>query len=114
VGNGINNCFVPPHQQRQQQQTGGRKGPTNRGQKPQCDEQADSQPPRLTVETSIPNVNVNVNRLEELKITTTITNTGDETLKLLNDPCGVLDPFPRTVSVSPMLPALAHRLTVPR
>jgi len=92
VANGMNNCFVPPHQQRQQQQTGGRRGPTNRGEKPQCDEQADSRPPRLTVETSTPNVNVD--GLEELKVTTTITNTGDETLKLINDPRGVLDPFP--------------------
>jgi len=32
--------------------------------------------------------------LENLKVTTTVTNTGDETLKLLNDPRGALSPFP--------------------
>ena len=32
--------------------------------------------------------------MEDLKVTTAITNTGNETLKLLNDPCGVLNPFP--------------------
>ena len=35
-----------------------------------------------------------VNGLENLKVTTTVTNTGDETLKLLNDPRGVLNSFP--------------------
>lgn len=37
--NGINNGFVPSHQQRQQQQNVGRRGPHNRGQKPQREEQ---------------------------------------------------------------------------
>ena len=38
--------------------------------------------------------NVDVNGLENLKVITTVTNTGDETLKLLNDPHGVLYAFP--------------------
>ena len=41
--NGMNNGFVPPHQQRQQQ-SGGRRGPNNRGQKFQREEQTNSQP----------------------------------------------------------------------
>ena len=48
--------------------------------------------PSLTVKASVPNVQVD--GLEYLKVTTTVTNTGDETLKLLNDPRGVLSPFP--------------------
>jgi len=48
--------------------------------------------PGLTLKTSTPSVNVD--GLENLKVTTTITNTGDGTLKLLNDPRGVLDSFP--------------------
>lgn len=48
--------------------------------------------PSLTVKTSGPDVNVD--GLNSLKVITTITNTGDETLKLLNDPRGVLSPFP--------------------
>ena len=48
--------------------------------------------PGLTVNTSIPNVQVN--GLENLKVTTTVTNTGGKTLKLLNDPRGALSPFP--------------------
>ena len=48
--------------------------------------------PGLTLKTSIPNVNVD--GLESLKVITTVTNTGDETLKLLNDPRGVLESFP--------------------
>jgi peptidyl-Lys metalloendopeptidase len=48
--------------------------------------------PGLTVKTSIPNDNVY--GLENLWITTIIVNTGNRTLKLLNDPRGVLDPFP--------------------
>ena len=48
--------------------------------------------PGLTVKTSTPSTNVD--GLQNLKVTTTITNTGDEILKLLNDPRGVLDPFP--------------------
>ena len=43
MANGMNNGFIPPHQ-RQQQQNGGRRGPINRGQKSQRDEQANSQP----------------------------------------------------------------------
>ena len=37
---------------------------------------------------------VHVHGLDNLKVTATIFNTGDETLKLLNDPRGVLDSFP--------------------
>ena len=48
--------------------------------------------PGLTVKTSTSNVNVD--GLENLKVTTTVINTGDETLKLLNDPRGVLNSFP--------------------
>jgi len=48
--------------------------------------------PGLTVKASIPNAKVD--GLGNLKVTTTTTNTGDETLKLLNDPRGVLDTFP--------------------
>ena len=48
--------------------------------------------PGLTVRTST--TNAEVDGLENLKVTTTVTNTGDEILKLLNDPCGVLSPFP--------------------
>ena len=48
--------------------------------------------PSLSLKISTPNLDVD--GLENLKITTTITNTGDETLKLLNDPRGVLDSFP--------------------
>jgi peptidyl-Lys metalloendopeptidase len=35
-----------------------------------------------------------VNDVSDLKVVTTVTNTGDETMKLLNDPSGVLDDFP--------------------
>ena len=48
--------------------------------------------PSLTLKSSTPNVDIN--GLENLKVTTTITNTGDGTLKLLNDPRGVLSSFP--------------------
>jgi len=48
--------------------------------------------PSLTLETSTPNVDVD--GLENLKVTTTVTNTGDATLRLLNDPRGVLNTFP--------------------
>jgi len=48
--------------------------------------------PGLTVRTSTPDVDVD--GLENLKVTATVINTGDETLKLLHDPRGVLDPFP--------------------
>jgi peptidyl-Lys metalloendopeptidase len=48
--------------------------------------------PSLTVKTSTPNAIVD--GLGNLKVTATITNTGDETLKLLNDPRGVLNKFP--------------------
>ena len=48
--------------------------------------------PSLTVKTSTSNVNID--GLKNLKVTATIVNTGGETLKLLNDPRGVLDPFP--------------------
>ena len=46
----------------------------------------------LVVKISIPNIDVN--GLESLKVTATVTNTSDETLKLLNDPHGVLYSFP--------------------
>ena len=48
--------------------------------------------PSLTVKASTSNVNVD--GLENLEVTTTVFNAGDETLRLLNDPRGVLDPFP--------------------
>lgn len=48
--------------------------------------------PGLTVKISTPNINVD--GLANLKVTTTVTNAGDETLKLLNDPRGVLRTFP--------------------
>ena len=48
--------------------------------------------PGLTVWTSTSNADVY--GLENLRVTTTVVNTGDETLKLLNDPRGVLDSFP--------------------
>jgi peptidyl-Lys metalloendopeptidase len=48
--------------------------------------------PGLTVKTSAPNVEVD--RLVNLKVTATITNTSDETLKPLNDSRGVLSLFP--------------------
>ena len=38
--------------------------------------------------------NVNVVGLKNLKVTTTITNTGMKSLKLLNEPRGVLSSFP--------------------
>ena len=49
-------------------------------------------PPNLTVKTWTSDLNVD--GLENLKVTTTVVNTGGESLKLLNDPRGVLDPFP--------------------
>ena len=49
--------------------------------------------PGLTVRTSTPNLNVN--GLKNLVVTTTIVNTGGETIKILNGPRGVLDPFPQ-------------------
>lgn len=48
--------------------------------------------PSLTIKASTPHTDVD--GLENLKVITTIINTGDETLKLINDPRGVLDPFP--------------------
>ena len=48
--------------------------------------------PGLTVKASTSSVNVD--GLENLKVTTSVTNTGDEALKLLNDPRGVLNIFP--------------------
>ena len=48
--------------------------------------------PSLTIKTLVPNVLVD--ELENLKVITTVTNTGDETLKLLNDPRGALSSFP--------------------
>ena len=51
-----------------------------------------SAPSSLTVKTSTSNLSVD--GLENLKVTTTVANTGGQSLKLLNDPRGVLDPFP--------------------
>ena len=48
--------------------------------------------PSLTVKTSAPDVDID--GLNSLKVITTVANTGEETLKLLNDPHGVLSPFP--------------------
>ena len=48
--------------------------------------------PSLTVTALIPDVDVD--GLANLKVTTTVVNTGNETVKLLNDPRGVLDNFP--------------------
>ena len=48
--------------------------------------------PSLILKTSTPDINVG--GLENLKVTTTVTNTGEGTLKLLNDPRGVLNTFP--------------------
>ena len=48
--------------------------------------------PSLSVMTSVPNVEVN--GLRNLKVVATVFNTGDESLKLLKDPHGVLDSFP--------------------
>ena len=53
---------------------------------------APSVAPRLTVKTSTSDLNID--RLENLNVTTTVVNTGRVSLKLLNDPRGVLDPFP--------------------
>ena len=53
--------------------------------------------PGLTVKTSTPNPNVD--GLGNLKVTTTVTNTGDKTLKLLNDPRGVLNTFPENTFI---------------
>ena len=47
----------------------------------------------LVVKLSTPNVDVNL-RWGSLEVTTTVINTGDETLKLLKTPRGVLDTFP--------------------
>ena len=48
--------------------------------------------PSLTLETSTPNANVD--GLTNLKVSATTVNTGDETLKLLDDSRGVLSPLP--------------------
>ena len=48
--------------------------------------------PSLSVKTSIPKVEVD--GVKNLKVTVTVINTGDETLRLLNDPRGVLSSFP--------------------
>ena len=48
--------------------------------------------PGLSVRTSTSHAEVD--GLENLKVTTTVINTGDETLELLNDPRGVLNSFP--------------------
>ena len=46
----------------------------------------------LTVKTSVPNVEVD--GLQNLKVIVTVSNTGNEILKLLNDPRGVLSSLP--------------------
>ena len=48
--------------------------------------------PSLTVKSSTPNVEIT--GLQNLKVAVTVFNTGDETMKLLNGPRGVLDSFP--------------------
>ena len=48
--------------------------------------------PSLSIKTST--LDLDIDGVGNLKVTTTIVNTGGETLKLLNDPRGVLDPFP--------------------
>ena len=48
--------------------------------------------PSLTVKTSTSNVNIDGSK--NLKVTATVVNTGEGTLKLLNDPRSVLNPFP--------------------
>ena len=48
--------------------------------------------PSLAVMTSVPNAEVD--GLQNLEVTVTVFNTGDQTLKLLNDPRGVLSSFP--------------------
>ena len=51
-----------------------------------------SSAPSLTVKTSI--ADLNFDGLKSLEVTATIVNTGEKTIQLLNDPRGVLDPFP--------------------
>ena len=53
---------------------------------------ADRAAPSLSVKTSTSNANID--GLKNLKVTVTVINTGGEAIKLLNDPRGVLDPFP--------------------
>ena len=53
---------------------------------------AASAPPSLTIKASIQNVTAA--GLRNLEVTTTITNVGEETLKLLNDPRGVFSSSP--------------------
>ena len=48
--------------------------------------------PSLTVKTSASSISVD--GFGDFKVTATIVNTCGETLRLLNDPRGVLDPFP--------------------
>ena len=48
--------------------------------------------PSLTVGTATSDLNIDGSG--GLKVTATVVNTGGESLKLLNDPRGVLDPFP--------------------
>lgn len=55
-----------------------------------------SSAPSLTVETSTQNANAGGSR--NLKVTTAISNTGDETLKPLNDPRRVLSPSSKHAS----------------
>ena len=47
--------------------------------------------PGLSVKVTGP---ATVDSVENLKVVTTLTNTGDETLKLLNDPNSILDTLP--------------------
>lgn len=48
--------------------------------------------PSLTLKSSPSHLKVD--GVTNLKVTTTVTNVGDETLKLLRDPRGILNPFP--------------------
>lgn len=47
--------------------------------------------PSLSLKVSSPST---VDGVQNLKVVTTLTNTGDESLKLLNDPRGILNTFP--------------------
>ena len=53
--------------------------------------------PSLTVRTSIQNITAA--GLRNLEVTTTITNTGDDTLKLLNDPRGLFSSSPENAFI---------------
>jgi peptidyl-Lys metalloendopeptidase len=72
--------------------------------------------PSLTVRTSTPNAKVN--GIEQLEIIATVVNTDNKTLKLLNDPRGVLDPFPgnsfNIVNAAGSCPLFHGAVVIPR